>query len=163
MASMVKCKACGVDISKNAKVCPQCGEPAPKKTSLATWLFLGFIVLIGIGMSNNSSSGSSSAPLTPKEEAKTQVKLENFEWGTSGFGSVMMADFKIKNDSKYLIKDIEITCTHTAKSGTVIDSNKRVIYDSVEAGKTKKIKNFNMGFINSQVNQSSCEITDFQI
>lgn len=163
MASMVKCKACGVDISKNAKVCPQCGEPAPKKTSLAAWLFLGIIVLMGIGMTNNPDSGSSTAPLTPKEEARSQVKLENFEWTTGGFGSVMEADFKIKNDSKYLVKDIEITCTHSAKSGTVIDSNKRVIYDSVEAGKTKTIKKFNMGFINSQANQSSCEITDFQI
>lgn len=162
MASMVKCKACGAEISKNAKVCPHCGEPAPKRTSLAAWLLLGIIVLIGIGASN-STDASSSAPLTPKEEAQSQVQLENFEWTTGGFGNVMMADFKIKNDSKYLVKDIEITCTHTAKSGTVIDSNKRVIYDSVEAGATKKIKDFNMGFINSQANQSSCEITDFQI
>ncbi len=163
MASLIKCKACGTEISKNAKICPQCGEPAPKKTSLATWLVLGIFIIGGIGMSNKSSSGSSSVPLTPKEEAQNQVTLEDFNWGTSGFGSVMMADFKIKNDSKYLVKDIEITCKDYAKSGTEIDSNKRVIYDSVEAGKSKKIKKFNMGFIDSQVNQSNCKITDFQI
>lgn len=163
MASMVKCKACGADISKNAKVCPQCGEPAPKKTSLFTWMVVGVIVLAGVAQVNSVTSNTSSSAQNPKEEAQSQVKLENFEWTTGGFGSVMEADFKIKNDSKYLVKDIEITCTHSAKSGTVIDSNKRVIYDSVEAGKTKTIKKFNMGFINSQANQSSCEITDFQI
>lgn len=154
--AMVNCKGCGKEISKNAKVCPHCGEPAPKKTSLAAWLFL--IILIAIGI-----NPSPDAPLTPKEEAKGLVKIEKYNWATGGFGSVLVADFKIKNDSKYAVKDIEITCDHFGKSGTKIDSNKRVINDIVEAKSSKTFKKFNMGFINSQADSSGCEITDFQI
>lgn len=159
--AMIKCKGCEKEISSNAKVCPHCGEPAPKKTSLVTWLFLILLIVFGIGMVSDNSN--SSVVATPKEEAKNLVKLESYEWSKGGFGNVLMADFKIKNDSQYTVKDFEITCIHYGKSGTEIDSNKKVIYESIEPSKTKKIKEFNMGFINTQANNSSCEITDFQI
>jgi len=36
MAKFIRCTACGKEISKNAKSCPNCGQPK-KKTSLFTW------------------------------------------------------------------------------------------------------------------------------
>ena len=44
--SLVKCKECGEKVSTKAKVCPKCGSPAPKKTSLVAWLVLLFIVYV---------------------------------------------------------------------------------------------------------------------
>lgn len=178
--AIVNCKSCGKEISKNAKVCPHCGEPAPKKTSLTTWLVLILLIAIGVGMPNNSLSSVAPTPNkiviaaptpnkiaiaapTPNEEAKNLVKLEKYEWLKGGFGNILIANFKIKNNSKYIVKDIEITCTHYAKSGTKIGSNEKTIYDSVKPSSNKEIKEFNMGFINTQVDRSGCEITDFQI
>ena len=37
----------------------------------------------------------------------------------------MVATFVIYNDNKFPVKDLVVTCTHTANSGTVIDSNTR--------------------------------------
>lgn len=158
--AMIKCKGCSKEISSNAKVCPHCGEPAPKKTSLAVWLVVGVLVIMGI---NGSIGGLSETAPSPKEEAKNLVKIEKYDWEKGGFGNVLKADFVIKNDSEYTVKDIEIICDHYGKSGTKIDSNKRVINDIVEAKSTITFKKFNMGLINSQVDQSSCEISDFQI
>ena len=81
MGKLVKCKGCGAGISKNAKVCPHCGEPAPKKTSLLTWLVL-ILFIIGIfgGMPDTSSSSSSktntAAPAAVTQNEPTQAEIE---------------------------------------------------------------------------------------
>ncbi len=87
------------------------------------------------------------------------MKLD-YKWFKERFGNVMMADFTIKNPTQYRFKDFEIKCTHSAPSGTVIDSNTRTIYETVEPKSTKVIKQMNMGFIHSQASRSGCEITD---
>ena len=84
----------------------------------------------------------------------------DFTWNKTGFDSVMEATFVIKNNSDRNVKDITIECTHSAKSGTVIDKNKRTIYESFSAKSEKKIANMNMGFIHGQVEKSGCQITD---
>lgn len=112
----------------------------------------------------NSGGGTSpEAPtLSPKEEAMANISLEG-QWRKEGFGNIMEADFVVKNKSKYDVKDIEIECTHSANSGTKIDSNKRVAYEIFKANKNKKLKDFNMGFIHSQATSTSCSITDLVV
>jgi len=98
--------------------------------------------------------------VSPREEVLGSVKLE-FNWGTTAGGSIMVANFTIRNPTKYSIKEIEITCRHSAPSGTEIDSNRRTIYESIKANSSRTFKNFNMGFIHDQATRSRCEITDF--
>ena len=62
--------------------------------------------------------------------------------------------------TRFAVKDIEVRCVRVAASGTVIDSNTRVIYERFDAGKIKRIKEFNMGFINRQAKSTSCSIKD---
>lgn len=157
--ALIKCKGCGKEISKKAKVCPECGEPAPKKTALVTWLVLIMFILIAV----NYPDKPIAAEKSQKEIAKDLVKMDKYEWTTVGFNNVLEANFIVKNDSEFVIKDIEITCTHYAKSGTKIDSNKRTIYDTVNAKSSKAFDKFNMGFIRNQVEKSGCRITDFKI
>lgn len=164
--ALMKCKECGEEISKKAEKCPKCGAPQKKKTSLFTWLVTIIVVLWAVGyFSGNPGTGTSStanrAP-SPKEVAMKNVELD-FSWAKEGFGNVMEANFTITNNSEHQIKDIEITCTHYAKSGTRIDSNERTIYDVVPAKSKKTIKNFNMGFIHSQAEKTGCVITDLKV
>lgn len=86
------------------------------------------------------------------------VVIEKFSWSKGGFGSVMIANFSVKNNLPWAIKDIEIQCTHSAPSGTTIDRNKKTIYERVEANKSRRINNFSMGFIHSQASRSGCDI-----
>ncbi|MDQ3816511.1 MAG: zinc ribbon domain-containing protein, partial [Acidobacteriota bacterium] len=80
------------------------------------------------GASSISSQNTSTPIESPREAALRQVKI-GFKWSKGGFGSVMIADFVIENSSNYIIKDLEVTCTHFANSGTQIDSNTRTIYE----------------------------------
>jgi hypothetical protein len=87
------------------------------------------------------------------------VTIEKFSWSKDGFGTVMMANLALKNGLASPVKDIEVTCTHSAPSGTQIDSNTRTIYQRIESNGTKRVSEFNMGFINSQTTRSGCEVT----
>lgn len=117
---------------------------------------------------NSRGSGASvSKPLpTPsvisREDAKGMVSVD-YRWSKDGFGTIMMVDFTFTNRSPYEAKDITVTCTHYAPSGTKIDSNTRTIYEIIPAKGKKTIRNFNMGFIHSQASSSSCKIDDLEM
>lgn len=116
----------------------------------------------GITGSSSSSSDSPSTSIDPKELLLRTVRLD-FAWRKEGFGSVMIADFTVTNPTQYRFKDFEIKCTHSAASGTEIDSNTQTIYEIVEPNSTKVVKGVNMGFIHSQATSSSCKITDLSV
>ncbi len=88
------------------------------------------------------------------------VTITDFSWTTGAFGNVMEVTLTIKNALPVQVKDIEVKCTHSAPSGTVIDSNRRTIYEVIGAGKARTFRKFNMGFIHSQANRSSCQVVD---
>lgn len=161
--AMTRCKECAVEISTKAEKCPRCGAPQKKKTSLFVWIiaiFAGFWLLGYVGLL--SRSPTTAGQPDPKVAAIEAVELE-YNWDKAGFGSVMEADFQITNNNAREIKDIEITCTHFAKSGTKIDSNTRVIFDKVGPKSKKNFPKFSMGFIHSQVDRSNCRITDIKL
>ena len=61
------------------------------------------------------------------------------------------------------MKDLEITCVHSAPSGTEIGQNKKVVYDIVKAHSKKRVSELGMGFINSQASGARCSVTGFEI
>jgi hypothetical protein len=132
---------------------------------LALFVLLAFGSVDSGGNRQDSPSSDTSvvpAPPTPKEEALKAVKLD-YKWRKGGFDNVMEADFTISNPTPYAIKDVEITCVHFAPSGTPIDSNRRTIYERIRPKGKKVVKDFNMGFIHSQVKSSACSITDLVV
>lgn len=134
-------------------------------------IFCIFIFKSIIGTSDRSAAQTNSADassadvvvasnIDPKDTAISSMKLDKWSWKKGGFDNVMLLNAKIKNEGMQDVKDIEIECAHSSNSGTRIDSNKKVIYELVKAGKTIKIKDFSMGFIHSQASSTSCRITD---
>ena len=65
--ALISCKACGKEISRNAKACPHCGEPPPKRTSLVVWLVLGLLCYAAVQCSNTTSR-----PTSPEREAERE-------------------------------------------------------------------------------------------
>ncbi|GAC1374131.1 MAG: hypothetical protein NVSMB40_11090 [Aquirhabdus sp.] len=169
--ALIACKECGAQVSDKAGNCPSCGVKINKPTSVLTWVvggFFGLFILGSIVGGNESSSNgtnsstSSESSLSPKEMAIQKMKLD-FDWSKGGFDSIMMLDLKINNSSKVDVKDIEIKCEDYSNSGTNIDNNEKTLYEIVKAGETKKFKKFNMGFIHSQAQKTSCSIVDLTV
>jgi hypothetical protein len=111
--------------------------------------------------SSTATQGTSVAP--SRESILRKIHIENFNWYKDGFGNIMLVDFVFKNDNDFPVKDLTVECIHSAPSGTKIDENTRTIYEIVPAHGSKRIPKFNMGFIHSQAERSSCHITDYQL
>jgi hypothetical protein len=127
---------------------------------LVSIFFLIFVVKLGqdIGVSKPAED-----PSRIKERVADAVRITRFNWRKDGFGSVMLLSFTVKNDSSRDVKDFRVTCRHSAKSGTVIDSNSQIVYDVVKAHSVKRFNDFNMEFIDTQAASSSCTLTDSKI
>mgnify|MGYP000034063915 CR=1 FL=1 len=156
-----KCGSCSKDVSKSAKVCPNCGSKL-KKLSIIHWVGIAIVCLIVVSVINapetsNVKEVENISPKSIKEKALNDIALK-YSWSKEGFGSIMEADLFIKNNSDYDVKDIEVECNHYAKSGTKIDSNNRTIYEIIKSKSSKKYPNYNMGFIHEQAYTSTCFI-----
>jgi hypothetical protein len=77
-------------------------------------------------------------------------------WDKGGFGSVIIADFKITNNTNKTVKDITVRCGGYSETKTRIDQNKRVIYKEIKPGQTIVVKEFNMGFVSPNVISIAC-------
>jgi hypothetical protein len=115
------------------------------------------------------ASASTLKPLSPvaqqglsKDEIKKALKFQ-YNWATSGFGTVMMADITITNPTPHSVKDVEIRCSTFGASGTKLGDLKQTIYELVKPKSTKKVKRVNMGFIHSQTDKVGCVISDLVV
>ncbi len=128
--SLIKCKACGTQISKKAKLCPSCGEPTPKKTSFVTWGILIIIVLGVIGSLNSNNTVKTKAEPQFTQAQKSDIEKEAKERALRGLEVELTV--KSKRSVFSLMKDPDSTkfknvfFNQTKKGGAVICGN----YDS---------------------------------
>jgi hypothetical protein len=115
------------------------------------------------------SAAEQLAMSSPKEFAAAETKLVEFSWQKGGFGTVMMANFTIRNDSPVDVADFKIRCDHYSADGVVLDQNAGTAFGIVRAHATARIPDINMGFLNSQPGTSSrttkteCEILGLKL
>lgn len=139
---------------------------------LASLSCIGVFCFLAAGSMNNAAPPPTAskqydpiadAPTPQLDPKQTLINALHFGYKWSTDGVIMHATFTVDNPTTEAFKDIEIKCVHFAPSGTEIDSNTRTIYESFAPHRKKTIRNFNMGFINSQAQSSACKITDLVI
>ncbi len=152
MSKLIKCAGCGVDISKKAKACPHCGEPAPKQTSLLTWLVLILIILgmiISIlsdnSISNSSTDTSSSDSSVSNQEVMKHHKRvqeryiqkeKDIKYFTQTKDSIL-EDINLKIKNRQYQDVINITTKYPTYKGK--DTNISQIHTQMEVKLTKEI------------------------
>jgi RNA polymerase subunit RPABC4/transcription elongation factor Spt4 len=162
------CRQCGKELSTEAEACPHCGAKVRKPTSVLTWIgaiILAIIVFNVLTAVVPDSSGPSTYEIErqAKAAALASVKIEKYSWQKGGFDNILLANFTLRNTGTRDVKDIEVTCTSYGNSGTRIDSNERVIYETIKAGKTHRLREFNMGFQHTQTARAGCEVTGLEL
>lgn len=161
--ALINCRECSKEISNEAEKCPHCGAARKKSHGLGTITLFAFIAFVGIfiysimDQTNPKTVRGSIAATT--SEVLTSTRLKSVQWWRDGFDTILMADFVVENNSKHGLRDFEVQCSGYAPSGTRIDGNKQVIYETVEAGKSKAFKKVNMGFLHGQVKTLGCTVS----
>jgi hypothetical protein len=120
-----------------------------------------FCVFLIIGIIAQSGKGKYNPVDTTKTTSRAYI-LDN-GWYVSGFGTVAIHDFTITNNHDMDISDITVQCIYWAPSGTIIDKNRKTVYQVIPAGKKKRIKEFSMGFCHSQSARSGCDIISYKM
>jgi hypothetical protein len=95
------------------------------------------------------------------KEVLAQLRIGSFSWETKGFGTTMMATFVVHNDSPITVKDVVVTCKHSANSGTQIDSNTRTVYEVIQRKSYASVVDMNMGFIHGEAVKSKCIVVGY--
>jgi len=106
--------------------------------------------------------GSSSSTEYPKEVLLRDVELTP-KWHVGWLGSMLVADFRVNNPTKYRFKDFTIKCTHFAPSGTEAGSNTQTIYQVMNAASTQTFVAVNMGFNHTHAASSACVLRDVTV
>lgn len=165
--ALISCIECRKEVSDTAKACPHCGAKVTRPLRMGRLLLIaiGAVTIIGaIGAINNPSNISGPSPAEVARQQRltglASVDLSRFNWKKGGFNSIMLADFTLTNKNNFAVNDIEITCTSYAPSGTAIDKNTRVLYEEIATGKSKRVRDFNMGFQHTQSQTVACQVTD---
>ena len=131
--ALVECKACGKQISENAKECPHCGEPVAqkKKTSLLTWFVLILFIFFIVGTVENKTldKGSNSNRIS-KNSATT---IENKRGGGCKVSDFIITESSGWAEGEYYKVPISIknNCTHSAGlkvQASFYDKNNNLIH-----------------------------------
>lgn len=165
--------ACGYEFSPTPdtpKVAETPQSETPAKSSSGFGGIISLVIIAGViwsffSQTSNKPPSISSAPSVSdiKQQIKGQVRIEKLKWNTGAADTIMMLSATLVNQSDRDIKDIEITCEHFSNSGTKIDSNNKTVYEIIKAGKSKRIRDFNMGFIHSQAATTNCSVSDLVV
>ncbi len=87
-----------------------------------------------------------------------RITMPSFSWSVGGFGTVGSATVTIDNGNDFPVKDIDVRCEFSGKSGTHLSSSQRTIFDTIPAKAKRTFKDVNMGFIHSQSAKASCRV-----
>ncbi|WP_220006012.1 hypothetical protein [Bradyrhizobium sp. BR 10261] len=93
----------------------------------------------------------------------SKMSVATLEWKVGGFGSVGLVSPTLRNDNAFEVKDIEIECTFSGKSGTRLSSKTYVIFDTVKGKSKRTFKDLNLGFIDQQSARAFCEVNSAKI
>lgn len=84
-------------------------------------------------------------------------------WSKGGFGSVMVADFTLKNVSNLALRDFRLECELQGNSGTLVNTKRITLFEKLGPQATRTIRDVNVGFINSQAARASCEAVEAKL
>jgi hypothetical protein len=105
---------------------------------------------------------------SPDGFAAAETRLVDFTWERGGFGTVMIANFTIRNESPIDIANPKLHCNRATEDGVVLDQNDGTAYGIIRAHSTARIANVNMGFLSSEAGSSkhaktNCEIVGLKL
>jgi hypothetical protein len=154
-------------------------RPVGKKVALSSMASFAVLLYIAVARgpvaSATSSSETGTQAVASTTQAYVQPKVENlsksqmlanfrirsFAWQKDGFGTVMTATFVLHNDNPMPVKDIEVTCSSSGPSGSIIDTNSRTVFDVVREKSFVQVDKINMGFVRGEVVDTKCQVTGF--
>jgi archaellum component FlaG (FlaF/FlaG flagellin family) len=125
MPTLINCKDCGKQVSKNAKTCPSCGAPVPKTSIVmivAASLVSLFVVCGVVSVMSTSGTATTTALKTVSKAASSNLELlEGYKAIRGEYGNVTIVG-KVKNNGSHEYSYAQITFNLYDKNGSQVGS-----------------------------------------
>ena len=90
------------------------------------------------------------------ENPERFVRIAAFDW-SKGIED-MQANFTLASALPFPVTDVEVVCTHFARSGVEVASARRTIETILPAHGRLEVRDFDMGTIHAQASSSGCRV-----
>lgn len=132
-----------------------------RKTSRFTWFVAIVVVLIFIGYWQAQIEAPPASREPPSETAAPAKPVGlHYNWALR-FGNLLVADLSVKNPNGFAIRDLQVKCVLTGRSGTTIGRAVTTIYDKVPAGGRRKFAAVRFGAVNPQAYAARCYVLSY--
>jgi len=118
----------------------------------------GVTLFFGLAVAGAAVSAPTSKQVEQQAQAVASLQMTEVSWHKGGWNEMMMLNATVQNSGKRDVKDIRIVCDHLSSSETKAASNVATIYGPFPAGKSKPIRNFDMGSFHEQTKGTNCSI-----
>ena len=120
--------------------------------SKAATFFLGFAVV------GTTLSAPTSKQVDQQAQAVAALQMTEVSWHKRGWNDMMLLNATVQNSGKRDVKDIKVVCDHVSDNETKAAGNPATIYGPFPAGKSKSIREFDMGVFHDQTKGANCSI-----
>jgi len=94
------------------------------------------------------------------ENPERFVRIAAFTWSKAVPEIVIQANLTIESALPFALKEIEVACAQFARSGVVIDSQRRTITEVLPAHGRLQVEALNIGPVHPQAGSSGCRIVN---
>ena len=115
-------------------------------------------LLFGVAVVGTAMAAPTSKQVAQQAQAVATLQMTEVSWHKGGWNDMMMLNATVQNSGRRDVKDIRIVCDHLSSSETKAASNTATIYGPFPAGKSKPIRNFDMGSFHEQTKGTNCSI-----
>jgi hypothetical protein len=160
------CNECGTKIPFLDSKCPKCGHPIrseSKESAFNTYVFLtGVLIIIGMLMYRleHDKHEATSRMIDAEHTRLEKIKIVTVGIFRNPFldNRFEISSLTIENESDMAVKDIVISCTGSAPSGTMIDFKEMTIYDVLPSEWRLTFKLPLGEIFNPQVSSVTCRV-----
>jgi hypothetical protein len=93
----------------------------------------------------------------PIEHPERLVRIAAFDWSKARIED-MQANFTLASALPFAVKQVEVVCTHFARSGVEVASARRTIETLLPAHGRLEVRELDMGTIHAQASSSGCRV-----
>ena len=115
-------------------------------------------LLLGVAVVGTALSAPTSKQLDQQAQAMAALQMTDVSWHKGGWNEMTMLDATVKNSGKHDVKDIRVVCGHLPGNDTPAAGKAATIYGPFVAGKSKSIRNFDMGPFREHPEATNCSI-----
>jgi len=115
-------------------------------------------LFFGVAVTGSALSAPTGKQVEQQAQAVAALQMTEVSWHKGGWNDMMMLNATVQNSGRRDVKGIRIVCDHLSSSETKAASNTATIYGPFPAGKSKSIRNFDMGSFHEQTKGTNCSI-----